>query len=78
MCNSFHAIVFLVERTVLLFALVNFILFKFILLNCTTLDMQTKLLETELALDEALLRASAEKDRRKTLHNVLVVRKTLM
>ena len=40
--------------------------------------MQTKLLETELALDEALLRVSAEKSRRRTLHNVLVVRKILI
>ena len=40
--------------------------------------MQTKLLETELALDEALLKVSAEKNRRRTLHNVLVVRKILI
>ncbi|XP_028414826.1 kinesin-like protein KIF25 [Dendronephthya gigantea] len=35
-------------------------------------DVQAKLLETEMALDEALQRASAEKYRRRTLHNVLV------
>ncbi|CAB3977488.1 kinesin KIF25 [Paramuricea clavata] len=35
-------------------------------------DVQAKLLETETALDEALQRASAEKYRRRTLHNVLV------
>ena len=48
-----------------------FILFHFI--SFFSLDMQAKLLETELALDEALQRASAEKNRRRTLHNVLVV-----
>ncbi|EDO42043.1 predicted protein [Nematostella vectensis] len=35
--------------------------------------MQSKLMETEMQLDMALQRAAAEKDRRKTLHNTLVV-----
>ncbi|XP_046847281.1 kinesin-like protein KIF25 [Xenia sp. Carnegie-2017] len=45
---------------------------RFLWENSNLDDIRAKLLETEIALDEALQRASAEKYRRRTLHNVLV------